>query len=95
MLYKKSVFPPMNMTEFLRAASKRERAEVAERCGTSVSYLYQLAGGHRHASVLLAARIEAHTGALASRTQGRLRQVPGWTLVLHPGLYRSPGPERA
>lgn len=85
----------MKMTEFLRAASKRERAEVAERCGTSVSYLYQLAGGHRHASVLLAARIEAHTDALASRAQGRLRQVPGRTLVLHPDLYKSPVPEGA
>ncbi|MCY3793847.1 MAG: hypothetical protein OXG51_05655 [Gammaproteobacteria bacterium] len=85
----------MTMTEFLKAASKRERAEVAERCGTSVSYLYQLAGGHRHASVHLAARIEAHTAAVASRAQGRLPQVLGRTLVLHPELYKSPVPEDA
>lgn len=80
----------MTMTEFLRAASKRERAEVAERCGTSVAYLYQLAGGHRRASYHLAARIEAHTGAFASRIQGRLHQVSGRTLVSHPELYKSP-----
>lgn len=80
----------MKLSEFLRAASKRERVEVAERCSTSVGYLYQVAGGHRNASVRLAARIEAHTAALASRVQGRLRQVPGRTLVLHPELYRSP-----
>ena len=95
MLYKKSVFPPMNMTEFLRAASKRERAEVAERCDTTVPYLYQLAGRHRNAGVPLAARIEAHTADLASRTQGRLREVPGRTLVLHPEQYKSPVPEDA
>ena len=85
----------MNMTEFLRAASKRERAEVAERCGTTVRYLWQLAGWHRNAVVRLAARIEAHAAALASRTQGRRRQVPGKTLVLHPERYKSPAPKDA
>ena len=51
----------MELRHFLRAASKRERAEVAVVCNDSVSYLYQLAGKHRYASALMAARIEAMT----------------------------------
>ena len=47
----------MERKTFLKAASKRERAEVATVCNDSVSYLYQLAGKHRYASALMAARI--------------------------------------
>jgi hypothetical protein len=36
----------MELRDFLRAASKRERADVAVVCNDSVSYLYQLAGKH-------------------------------------------------
>ena len=66
----------MELRQFLRAATKRERAEVAVVCGDSVSYLYQLAGGHRFASALLATRIEDRTRRVAAGTEGRLETVP-------------------
>ena len=66
----------MELKSFLKAASKRERAEVATVCNDSVSYLYQLAGKHRYASALLAARIEAQTRKVASRSAGRLQDAP-------------------
>ena len=37
----------MHLRDFLRATSKAQRHEVATSAGTSVAYLYQLAGGHR------------------------------------------------
>ena len=52
------------------------RAEVAVVCSDSVSYLYQLAGKHRYAERLMAARIEAMTREVASRSGGRLEAVP-------------------
>ena len=39
------MFLCMELKEFLRAATKRERAEIAVVCNDSVPYLYQLAGG--------------------------------------------------
>ena len=55
----------MDLRRFLQLSSKRERAEVAEGCFSSVSYLYQLAGKHRYASALLATRIEKATHDVA------------------------------
>lgn len=77
----------MELKQFLRAATKRERAEVAEVCNDSVSYLYQLAGGHRYASALLATRIEAMTRRVAQRCGGRLRMVPRESLVRYPEIF--------
>lgn len=77
----------MELSDFLRMASKRERAEVAAVCSDSVSYLYQLAGKHRYASALMAARIESQTRAVASRSGGRLDTVPRETLVRYPEIY--------
>jgi len=77
----------MELRHFLRAASKRERAEVAVVCNDSVSYLYQLAGKHRYASALMAARIEAMTREVASRSGGRLEAVPRESLVRYPEIY--------
>ena len=77
----------MMLKEFLRAASKRERAEVAAVCRDSVAYLYQLAGGHRYASALLAVRIEERTRRVAAGTNGRLRVVPRASLVRHPEIF--------
>ncbi|MEE4109793.1 MAG: hypothetical protein V2I24_10615 [Halieaceae bacterium] len=48
----------------------------------SVSYLYQLAGKHRYASALMAARIEATTREAASRSGGRLEALTQESLAL-------------
>ena len=77
----------MELRQFLRAATKRERAEVAVVCGDSVSYLYQLAGRHRFASALLATRIEEMTRHVATPTEGRLEAVPRESLVRHPEIF--------
>ena len=77
----------MKMREFLRGADKRERADVAAACDTSVPYLYQLAGGHRHASAYMAMRLEDATRDVAERSDGRLQAVPRRSLVRHPEIY--------
>jgi hypothetical protein len=51
----------MTLKEFLKAATKHERAEVAAVCNDSVGYLYQLAGAHRFASPYMATLIEQTT----------------------------------
>ena len=81
------MFLCMELKEFLRAATKRERAEIAVVCNDSVSYLYQLAGGHRYASALLATRIEQLTRQVALRSDGRLMLVPRESLVRHPEIF--------
>ena len=81
------MFVRMELKDFLRAATKRERAEIAEVCHDSVSYLYQLAGRHRYASALLATRIEQITRQVATRSGGRLKVVPRDSLVRHPEIF--------
>ena len=81
------MFVRMELKDFLRAATKRERAEIAEVCHDSVSYLYQLAGRHRYASALLATRIEQITRQVATRSDGRLKVVPRDSLVRHPEIF--------
>lgn len=75
------------MREFLRAASKRERFDVAVVCSDSVPYLYQLAGGHRYASAYMAMRLEESTRRVAEGTEGRLEAVPRRSLVRHPEVF--------
>lgn len=83
------MFLRMELKNFLRAATKRERAEIAEVCNDSVSYLYQLAGRHRYASALLATRIEQITRRVARKSDGRLKVVPRESLVRHPEIFAS------
>jgi hypothetical protein len=45
------------LREWLGSTSVNEREIVAVSAGTSVAYLYQLAGGHRRASIELASRL--------------------------------------
>lgn len=47
--------------EWLSSVAEDERSLVAESAGTSVAYLYQLAGGHRKASLELADRLQTAT----------------------------------
>ena len=77
----------MELRQFLQLSSKRERAEVAEGCASSVSYLYQLAGKHRYASALLATRIEKSTHDVALRSDGRLAAVSRESLVRYPEIF--------
>ena len=77
----------MELSHFLKIASKRERAEVAVVCHDSVSYLYQIAGKHRRASPQMAVRIEQRTRKVASMTDGRLEAVPRESLVRYPGIF--------
>jgi len=84
----------MTLKQFLRLASKRERAEVAVVCNHSISYLYQLAGQHRYASALLATRIEAATREVAERSEGLLETVPRESLVRHPEIFLGLDPQR-
>ena len=77
----------MQMRDFMRAANKGERAEVATVCNGSVGYLYQVAGGHRYASAIMAVRLEEATQRVAERSDGRLEAVPRRSLVRHPRIF--------
>ena len=77
----------MKLSDFLRASSKRERADVAVVCNGSTDYLYQLAGGHCFASPKKAILLEASTRRVAERSDGRLQAVPRDTLVRHPDIF--------
>jgi hypothetical protein len=77
----------MELKDFLKEATKRERAEVAVACNDSVSYLYQIAGHHRYASPLLAMQIERYTRVVAGVSNGRLEAVPRATMVRHPEIF--------
>ncbi len=77
----------MTLKEFLKTASKHERADVAVVCNDSVGYLYQLAGGHRFASPYMATLIEQTTQQVAAKSQNCLETVPRQTLVRHPEIF--------
>ncbi len=89
------MFLRMELKQFLQAATKRERAEVARVCNDSVSYLYQLAGKHRYASALLATHIEKMTRHVAVDTEGRLKVVLRDSLVKYPEIFVGVGEEAA
>ena len=56
-------------------------------CNGSIGYLYQLAGGHRYASAIMAVRLELATGKVAARSDGRLQAVSRRSLVRHPEIF--------
>lgn len=49
----------MDVREFLRSATPEERERVARIAGTSVAYLYQLAGRHKLPSISMCERLIA------------------------------------
>lgn len=51
---------------WLKDHSPDERQHLADAVGSSVGYLYQLAGGHRQPSLQMALDIERHTGGCVS-----------------------------
>ena len=81
----------MKLKQFLRAATKHERGELAAVCNNSIPYLYLLAGKHRYASALMATRIEHKTRQVALGTDGRLEVVPRETLVRYPEIFDRSG----
>ena len=86
------MFLSMELKDFLKIASKRERADVAAACNDSVSYLYQIAGQHRYASPLMATQIERYTRIVAGLSDGRLETVPRATMVRHPEIFYDVSP---
>lgn len=81
------MFVRMELKNFLKGATKRERADVAVACNASVSYLYQIAGQHRFASPLMAMQIEHYTRIVADLSDGRLEPVPRASMVRHPEIF--------
>lgn len=57
----------MTLREWLQINSKEERNRVAMNAGTTVPYLYKLAGGHGKAGWAICSKIEQATGGLVSR----------------------------
>ena len=77
----------MKLRNFLRRATKRERAQLASVCNNSIAYLYQIAGQHRHASPQMATRIEQVSRQVAVQSGGRLELVPRESIVRHPEIF--------
>lgn len=70
------------LTHYLRAATAEEKEETAALAGTSVGYLYALAGCHRkNPAVHLAIGIEHATREMSQRTEGRLPVVTAQELA--------------
>ena len=84
----------VELKRFMRGSDKRQRAQVAEACGTTVPYLYQIAGRHRRASPPLAIRIEAATREVGKGTDGQLQAVPRASLVRNPEIFDPQAPLR-
>jgi DNA-binding transcriptional regulator YdaS (Cro superfamily) len=61
----------MQLADYLRALETREREQLADKAGTSVAYLYQIAGKHRRASKELALKIETASGCEVTRQELR------------------------
>jgi DNA-binding transcriptional regulator YdaS (Cro superfamily) len=61
----------MKLNEYLASIQCDERKRVAKECGTSVDYLYQLAGKHRNAGHALTRKIEKATGKAVTKEELR------------------------
>lgn len=64
------------LADWLKHASPDDRLEVATSCGTTVNYLYQIAGGHvKSPGVVLAAGLSRAIGRLSKASGGDLPTV--------------------
>ena len=61
----------MNMKQFLNQASPDGREVLAMTIGTTVAYLYQIAGGHSRPGALLCRQIETATHGLVTAEELR------------------------
>jgi len=57
----------MKLSDYLRSITPEQRQATAAAAGTSVGYLYVLAGGSRRGSPDMALRIELATGGAVTR----------------------------
>ena len=57
----------MKLSDYLRSVTPEQRQATAAAAGTSVGYLYVLAGGSRRGSPDMALRIELATGGAVTR----------------------------
>lgn len=70
------------LAEWLRAAGADQRLRMAELAGTSVNYLYQLAGCYRkQVKADLAFRIEDATKTLHAESGGKLPIIAARTIA--------------
>lgn len=63
------------MQVWMAAATPEEQTLLAVNAGTTRGHLYQLAGGHRQASAVMAGKIEAATAEMHKHSKGRLPRV--------------------
>ena len=63
------------MTVWMSAATVEEQILLASKAGTSRGHLYQLSGGHRQASAIMAGKIEAATAEMNKASKSRLPKV--------------------
>jgi hypothetical protein len=63
------------MQVWMSAATPDEQALLAQKAGTSRAHLYQLAGGHRQASAVMAGKIEGAAAEMHKHSKGRLPKV--------------------
>lgn len=54
----------MTLAEYMKTLSPEQKESYAQRCGTTVAYLFQLSGGHSKASGPLARTLGAQSGGL-------------------------------
>ncbi len=52
----------MILKDWIKRTPPKERADICKQVGTTMDYLWQLAGGHSRASPKLALALEAATG---------------------------------
>ena len=70
------------LSKFIRDATPAERERCAMLAGTSVGYLYQIAGCHRpRPSASLALLLEDATRKLSEETHGRLQTIDMRTIT--------------
>lgn len=59
----------------MSAATADEQTLLATNAGTTRGHLYQLSGGHRQSSAIMAGKIEAATAEMSRASKGRLPRV--------------------
>jgi hypothetical protein len=63
------------MQVWMAAATPGEQELLATNAGTTRGHLYQLSGGHRQSSAVMAGKIEAATAEMHKHSKGRLPRV--------------------
>lgn len=64
-----------NIDQWMKLATPLEQDALAKEAKTSRRYLYQLASGHRNASLKLGERLEAAAEPLRKASKGRLPRL--------------------